>query len=224
MPAGVAGTLSLRPVRRGLLTTAAGTPAVATDLSATRTGRQHSRLSGPLNPDAPSAVAALPFVRTTSLSTAQLLSPHGKRSDRHALHRIRLMTNTNRISVRTMATMVVVYGYADSLERPQGLSGSGGVGQSSDHCQNERFSLICLRADVRLWEEPVNKNRLHAVWSRNSFRETLYSLAFFMRTWNLVSLNGMGELAVWGRRRHHGDSLQSCQGRQSRRLLTTAFR
>ena len=113
---------------------------------------------------------------------------------------------------------------ADSLERPQGLSGSGGVGQSSDHCQNERFSLICLRADVRLWEEPVNKNRLHAVWSRNSFRETLYSLAFFMRTWNSVSLNGMGELAVWGRIRHHGDSLQSCQGRQSRRLLTTAFR
>ena len=34
-----------------------------TDLSATRTGRKDSRLSGPIDPNAPSAVAALPFVR-----------------------------------------------------------------------------------------------------------------------------------------------------------------
>jgi hypothetical protein len=63
MRAVVAGTVSPCVVRRGLLTGASGTPAVATDLSATRTGRKDSRLSGPIDPDAPSAVAALPFVR-----------------------------------------------------------------------------------------------------------------------------------------------------------------
>ena len=49
-------------------------------------------------------------------------------------------------------------------------------------------------------KEPANKNRLHAVWSRNSFRETLYSLAFFMRQWNLGNLKVAGKLAVWARR------------------------
>jgi hypothetical protein len=60
---GVAGTVSPYLVRRGLLTWGAGTPAGATDLSATRTGRKDSRLSGPLDREATSAVAGLPVVR-----------------------------------------------------------------------------------------------------------------------------------------------------------------
>ncbi len=76
------------PVRRGLLTGAAGTTAVATDISATRTGRKDSRLSGPIDPETTSAVAGLPPPARRSppwLTNGQLLSPHVKRSDRHAL-------------------------------------------------------------------------------------------------------------------------------------------
>ena len=63
MRAVVAGAVSPRPVRTGVLDEGVVTPAVAKDLSATRTGRKDSRLSGPIDPDTPSAVAALPFDR-----------------------------------------------------------------------------------------------------------------------------------------------------------------
>jgi len=101
-------------VQPALLTTAAGTPAVATDHAATRTGRKDSRLSGPLDPETPSAVAgpssfaALVVHRAASFATRKTQRP--TRPARHRNHP-QLKTNRNRISVRTMATMVVVYGY-----------------------------------------------------------------------------------------------------------------
>ncbi|MEY4188309.1 MAG: hypothetical protein RIT02_3343 [Planctomycetota bacterium] len=103
-------------VQPALLTTASGTPAVAADHAATRTGTKDSRLSGPLDPETPSAVAGLPLppvVRRLGCPPPASFSTRKTQRQRlppgHRTHP-QLKTNTNRISVRTMGTMVVGYG------------------------------------------------------------------------------------------------------------------